>query len=49
MNDSTDYRAMLKEAKTDDEKHLAVSMVSAQRLARSANENLDHIFKTIFK
>lgn len=49
VNDSTDYRAMLKEAKTDDEKHLAVSMVSAQRLARSANENLDHTFKTIFK
>lgn len=49
VNDPTDYRAILKEAKTEDEKHFAVSMVSAQRLAKSANENLDHTFEIIFK
>jgi len=49
INDPTDYRAMLKEAKTEDEKHFTVFMVSAQRLAKSANENLDQTFKAIFK
>lgn len=49
IDDPTDYRAMLREAKTDDEKHFAVSMVSAQRLARSAQENLDQVFKALFK
>lgn len=49
VNDITDYRALLRQATTDDEKHHAVSMVSAQRLAKSANENLDYVFKTLFK
>lgn len=49
IDDPTDYRAMLREAKSDDEKHFAVSMVSAQRLARSAQENLDQVFKALFK
>jgi MinD-like ATPase involved in chromosome partitioning or flagellar assembly len=49
VSDSTDYRSMLREAKSEDDKHFAVSMVSAQRLAKSANENLDQTFKAIFK
>lgn len=49
VNDATDYRALLREAKTDDDKHHAVSMVSAQRLARSAQDNLDQTFKALFK
>lgn len=49
VNDTTDYRARLREAKTEDEKLLAVSMVSAQRLARSAYENLNQVFNVLFK
>lgn len=49
VNDSTDYRAKLREAKSEEDKHWAVSMVSAQRLAKSANDNLDQTFKAVFK
>lgn len=48
-SDSTDYRALLRSAHSEEERHHAVSMVSAQRLARSAHENLDHTFKVLFK
>lgn len=47
--DETDYRAMLREAKDEGTKAFAVSMISAQRLARSAHQNLEDVFKTLFK
>src|SRR5690625_4426813 len=47
--DETDYRAMLREAKSDDEKETAISMISAKRLAMSAHKNLDDVFDTLFK
>lgn len=47
--DETDYRAMLREAKDEDAKAHAVSMISAQRLAKSANKNLDDVYKALFK
>ncbi len=47
--DETDYRAMLREAKTEEAKSFAVGMISAQRLARSAHQNLEDVYKTLFK
>lgn len=47
--DATDYRAKITEAKEDKEKQAMIRMLSAQRLARSANENLDAVFKLVFK
>ncbi|WP_244832197.1 StbB family protein [Caballeronia sp. TF1N1] len=47
--DGTDYRAMLREAKDEDTKARAVSMISAQRLAKSAHKNLDDVYKVLFK
>lgn len=47
--DETDYRAMLREAKDEDAKAFAVNMISAQRLARSAHQNLEDVYKTLFK
>jgi len=47
--DETDYRAMLREAKDEGGKARAVSMISAQRLARSANKNLDDVFRVLFR
>jgi hypothetical protein len=47
--DETDYRAVLREANDEGSKLHAVSMISAQRLARSAHKNLDDVFKTLFK
>lgn len=49
LADETDYRAMLKDAKDDDAKDYAISMISAKRLAKSANKNLDDVFKVLFK
>ncbi len=46
-NDSTDYRAKLREAKTDDEKEFCVRMVGIKRLAITANQNLDAAFKAV--
>ena len=43
--DETDYRAMLRESKDDDAKAHAVSMISAQRLAKSAHKNLDEVYR----
>jgi hypothetical protein len=47
--DETDYRAMLRESKDDDAKAHAVSMISAQRLAKSAHKNLDEVYRVLFK
>ena len=47
--DETDYRAILREAKDESGKAHAVSMISAQRLAKSAHKNLDDVFKALFK
>lgn len=47
--DETDYRAMLREAKNEEAKSFAVGMISAQRLARSAHQNLEDVYKTLFK
>ncbi|MEW4339618.1 StbB family protein [Chromobacterium vaccinii] len=47
--DTTDYRAQLRTATDEDSKALAMSMVSAQRLAKSAHKNLDDAFKVLFK
>lgn len=49
VSDTTDYRAQLREAKDEAGKAHAVSMISAQRLAKSAQNNLDDVFKTLFK
>lgn len=46
--DQTDYRAMLREAKDEDTKAHAISMISAQRLAKSAHKNLDDVYKVLF-
>jgi hypothetical protein len=47
--DNTDYRAMLWEATDEDAKMQAVSMISAQRLAKSAHKNLDDVYHLLFK
>lgn len=47
--DETDYRALLREAKDDEAKAQAVSMISVQRLAKSAHKNLDDVHKVLFK
>lgn len=49
MADQADYRAMLREATDEAGKAHAVSMISAQRLAKSAHRNLDDVFKVLFK
>jgi len=49
VDDETDYRAMLRVAKDDDAKAHAISMISAQRLAKSAQKNLDDVYRTLFK
>lgn len=46
-NDPTDYRAKLREAKDDDEKEFCVRMVAIKRLAVTANQNLDAVFKAV--
>jgi len=47
--DATDYRAALREATDEGGKAHAVRMISAQRLARSAQKNLDDVFKALFR
>lgn len=44
-----DYRAKLREAKTEDEKDAAIEMIQLKRLAVSANANLDDAFSALFK
>lgn len=48
-NDSTDYKAKLKEAKDQADKENAVQMILAKRLAVSAHENLETVYKNLFK
>lgn len=47
LNDKTDWREKMKAAQTPEEKRLAVRMISMIRLAKSAKENLDAVYKTI--
>lgn len=47
--DQTDYRARLRETKDEDEKELCVRMVALKRLAITANQNLDDVYKALFK
>ncbi|ENG0237436.1 StbB family protein [Burkholderia multivorans] len=49
LADPIDYKAKLKEAKDADEKEAAVQMILAKRLAESAHENLESVFKVLFK
>lgn len=49
FNDPTDYKAKLKEAKDQGEKEQAVQMILAKRLSVSAHENLDAVYKALFK
>lgn len=47
LEDKTDYKAILRISTDKDEKLRAVNMITMQRLAVSANENLDQVYKTI--
>ena len=47
-NDKTDYRAKLRQATDEHEKTACVRMISMQRLAVTANRNLDAVFNTLF-
>ncbi|MDY0135133.1 MAG: StbB family protein [Atribacterota bacterium] len=47
--DTTDYRAMMREAKDDTEKAKYVQMIALKRLAITANKNLDDVFVSLFK
>lgn len=49
LADTTDYRAKMKGVESDDEKAHCRAMISAQRLAYSANENLDAVYRSLFK
>lgn len=46
--DAMDYRQLLRDAKTDDEKENAIKMISIKRLATSAKKNLDDVFDCLF-
>ena len=48
-NDTTDYRAKLRETTDASEKEYCIKMVSLKRLSVTANSNLDAAFKAIFK
>ena len=48
LEDSTDYRAQLRDAKDETEKDHALRMISAQRLAKSASRNLDQVYASLF-
>lgn len=47
LNDGTDWKAKLKEAKDQAEKETIVRRISMGRLAQAANENLDTVFKAV--
>lgn len=46
--DATDYRAQLRAAADEHERTACVRMISLQRLAVTANRNLDAVFATLF-
>ena len=48
-SDPIDYRAKLREATDDKEKEHCIQMVALKRLAITANNNLDDVFKALFK
>ena len=48
VQDTTPYREMLREAKTEQDKEHAVRMISVQRLAKSAWQNLDDVYAVLF-
>lgn len=47
--DKTNYREMLAEQKDEVQRGETIRLISAQRLAYSAHENLELVFKTLFK
>ena len=47
--DATDYRAKMKAATDEDEKQHAVTMIALQRLAKTANRNLDDVYAELSK
>lgn len=47
LDDSTDYRAKLREAKTNDEKENCIRMIGMKRLAVTAKKNLDVVFEAV--
>lgn len=49
LNDPTDYKAKIKEAKTQDEKLSFAQQLSVQRLAGGVIEEHDAVFKTLLK
>ncbi|MGC3103748.1 StbB family protein [Pseudomonas aeruginosa] len=48
LADTTDYRAALRDATEEAEKDRCKRMISAQRLAKSAQRNLDQVYTTLF-
>lgn len=48
-SDQTDYSARLSQATSEDEKDFCVDMVALKWLAEAANENLDEVFRVLFK
>ena len=48
MADETDYRATLREAKDQQAKTQATTMIAAKWMARTAHTNLDAVFKALF-
>lgn len=46
--DETDYKAILRTTTDEAEKNHAISMISAQRLAKSVQKNLDDVFDVLF-
>lgn len=49
LNDSTDYKAKLRETNNPDEKLDIVARISLKRLAGSAKKNLDTVFEEIMR
>ncbi|MEJ7806875.1 MAG: StbB family protein [Telluria sp.] len=47
-DDATDYRAKLRTSSDQGEREACVRMISLQRLAVTANRNLDAVFKSLF-
>lgn len=49
VNDTNDYKAMLRQAKDDAEKQHCIDMISMRRLALSAKDNLDAAYAALTK
>jgi hypothetical protein len=48
MSDDTDYRSQLRTATDEEAKQHAVRMISVKRLAQSAWQNLDDVYRVLF-